>query len=161
MVNDEQDFTEISENTDKDFVGVQYLQDTIAFGLVCETFESGNESIPEIRVITRTECKVVLGQKICIDVPVSQKRTCTKKLIAQFCLPSDVSSDIKRAVKDCIVAGIAAGVLVTIIASPTAFLPVLINSVKLCLIAKGIQLGADSLKLGLWVNSSCSDWKDV
>lgn len=161
MIDNEQDVVEISENTDEDFVGVQYLLGTAPFSFVCETFESGNESIPEFRVITRSRCKVVFGKKVCIDVPVTQKRTCQKELVAQFCLPSDVSSDVKKAVKDCIVAGIAAGVLATIIANPGAFLPVLENSVKLCLIIKGIQLGADSLKLGLWVNSSCSDWQDI
>jgi hypothetical protein len=143
------------------FFGVKVLSGNTISNLVCETFESGKEDVTETRLIDGESCRVILGKKICVPAVIAQRRVCNKRLIAQFCVPSDLEASIKQSIKDCIIAGISAGVLSSIIAGPEAFLPVLETSVKLCLITKGIQLGVDSLKLGLWVEQSCSDWRDV
>ena len=77
-------------------------------------------------------------------------------------MPPDLDATTKQIIMECIIAVIGAGVHEDIISAPASFLSAGEESIRKCLIDKGVKLGEKELRLGLRTEvGSCGEWIDL
>jgi hypothetical protein len=151
---------ESASDVDDIYEGIQLFEDAgLEATRQCRKFELGRVSgVPEFKTVMERQCRRILGQQVCVRVPVLYRRTAKFMLDASVCVSAPTSGDAWNIVRSCALTSLGVSIAVAIEA-PAAAVPVAKLTMVNCLKAKGLAALADTVELGLSTRKESGEWR--